>query len=111
MSPSYTDGLQERAVSLMDSGEYTAEDLCFSLQETVFAMLVEITGMLRCKFCFDIDCVIQYMYGSALSVSQRALVYASSERAMAHCGSSQVLIVGGVGCKCSDFMHKHSNSL
>ncbi|KIW77859.1 tRNA N6-adenosine threonylcarbamoyltransferase [Fonsecaea pedrosoi CBS 271.37] len=39
------------------------EDLCFSLQETVFAMLVEIT-----------------------------------ERAMAHVGSNQVLIVGGVGC-------------
>ena len=38
------------------------EDLCFSLQETVFAMLVEIT-----------------------------------ERAMAHVGSSQVLVVGGVG--------------
>lgn len=41
----------------------TGEDLCFSLQETVFAMLVEIT-----------------------------------ERAMAHVGSNQVLIVGGVGC-------------
>ncbi|KAL8945339.1 MAG: hypothetical protein Q9211_000109 [Gyalolechia sp. 1 TL-2023] len=41
----------------------TREDFCFSLQETVFAMLVEIT-----------------------------------ERAMAHVGSSQVLIVGGVGC-------------
>ncbi|KAL8944424.1 MAG: hypothetical protein Q9216_000475 [Gyalolechia sp. 2 TL-2023] len=41
----------------------TREDLCFTLQETVFAMLVEIT-----------------------------------ERAMAHVGSSQVLIVGGVGC-------------
>ena len=40
----------------------TREDLCFSLQETVFAMLVEIT-----------------------------------ERAMAHVGSRQVLIVGGVG--------------
>ncbi|XP_070490022.1 probable tRNA N6-adenosine threonylcarbamoyltransferase [Chironomus tepperi] len=39
------------------------EDLCFSLQETIFAMLVEIT-----------------------------------ERAMAHCGSHEVLIVGGVGC-------------
>ena len=45
------------------SGEIiTSEDLCFSLQETVYAMLVEIT-----------------------------------ERAMAHVGSSQVLIVGGVG--------------
>ncbi|KAI9572854.1 peptidase M22 glycoprotease [Boletus coccyginus] len=41
----------------------TPADLCFSLQETVFAMLVEIT-----------------------------------ERAMAHLSSSEVLIVGGVGC-------------
>lgn len=41
----------------------THEDLCYSLQETIFAMLVEIT-----------------------------------ERAMAHCGSNEVLIVGGVGC-------------
>lgn len=39
------------------------EDLCFSLQETLFAMLVETT-----------------------------------ERAMAHTGQKQVLIVGGVGC-------------
>jgi len=39
------------------------EDLCFSLQETLFAMLVETT-----------------------------------ERAMAHTGQTQVLIVGGVGC-------------
>lgn len=55
---------KEKATSLIESGEYTPEDLCFSLQETVFAMLVEIT-----------------------------------ERAMAHCGSEEVLIVGGVGCK------------
>lgn len=41
----------------------TPHDLCFSLQETTFAMLVEIT-----------------------------------ERAMAHVGSADVLIVGGVGC-------------
>lgn len=46
-----------------ESGELvTREDLCFSLQETVFAMLVEIT-----------------------------------ERAMAHVGAKQVLVVGGVG--------------
>lgn len=43
---------------------YTPADLCMTLQETVFAMLVEIT-----------------------------------ERAMAHVGSKEVLIVGGVGCK------------
>ncbi|EIW70395.1 hypothetical protein TREMEDRAFT_68029 [Tremella mesenterica DSM 1558] len=41
----------------------TPQDLCHSLQETTFAMLVEIT-----------------------------------ERAMAHVGSKDVLIVGGVGC-------------
>ena len=46
-----------------DAPLFTAADLCFSLQETVFAMLVEMT-----------------------------------ERAMAHVGSEQVLIVGGVGC-------------
>ena len=47
----------------ISSGEVTAEDMCFSLQETIFAMLVEIT-----------------------------------ERAMAHVGAQDVLIVGGVGC-------------
>ena len=41
----------------------TKEDLCFSLQETLFAMLTEVT-----------------------------------ERAMAHCNSTAVIIVGGVGC-------------
>ena len=46
-----------------DGVELGAEELCFALQETVFAMLVEIT-----------------------------------ERAMAHVGTGQVLIVGGVGC-------------
>ena len=50
----------------------TPADLCFSLQETVFAMLVEIT-----------------------------------ERAMAHIGSKEVLIVGGVGCE----SRTESNSL
>ncbi|XP_001608158.1 probable tRNA N6-adenosine threonylcarbamoyltransferase [Nasonia vitripennis] len=54
---------EERIEGWLKSKEYTAEDLCFSLQETVFAMLIEIT-----------------------------------ERAMAHVGSSEVLIVGGVGC-------------
>ncbi|KAK2702591.1 probable tRNA N6-adenosine threonylcarbamoyltransferase isoform X1 [Artemia franciscana] len=54
--------LEERVAKLLESG-YTQEDLCFSLQETIFAMLVETT-----------------------------------ERAMAHCGSEEVLICGGVGC-------------
>uniref|UniRef100_A0A914VV91 N(6)-L-threonylcarbamoyladenine synthase n=1 Tax=Plectus sambesii TaxID=2011161 RepID=A0A914VV91_9BILA len=55
--------IESNAPGLIAAGEYTAEDMCFSLQETVFAMLVEIT-----------------------------------ERAMAHCGSAEVLVVGGVGC-------------
>ncbi|XP_023327359.1 probable tRNA N6-adenosine threonylcarbamoyltransferase [Eurytemora carolleeae] len=55
--------LEEKADKLVASGEYTKGDLCFSLQETIFAMLIETT-----------------------------------ERAMAHCGSREVLIVGGVGC-------------
>ena len=46
-----------------EAPKHSAADLCFSLQETVFAMLVETT-----------------------------------ERALSHTGSNQVLIVGGVGC-------------
>jgi len=57
---SHIEGIADKMIA---SGECTAEDLCFSLQETIFAMLIEI-----------------------------------SERAMAHCGSSEILIVGGVGC-------------
>ncbi|KAF6728611.1 putative tRNA N6-adenosine threonylcarbamoyltransferase [Oryzias melastigma] len=56
--------IEEAANKMLSADQCTPEDLCFSLQETVFAMLVEIT-----------------------------------ERAMAHCGSQEVLIVGGVGCK------------
>ncbi|XP_030664227.1 probable tRNA N6-adenosine threonylcarbamoyltransferase isoform X2 [Nomascus leucogenys] len=55
--------IEDVAHRMLATGECTPEDLCFSLQETVFAMLVEIT-----------------------------------ERAMAHCGSQEALIVGGVGC-------------
>ncbi|KAI9714900.1 MAG: putative tRNA threonylcarbamoyladenosine biosynthesis protein kae1 [Bogoriella megaspora] len=54
---------RDSGIDLNEEEPITHEDLCFSLQETVYAMLVEIT-----------------------------------ERAMAHVGASQVLIVGGVGC-------------
>ena len=52
--------------------QITKEDLCYSLQETIFAMLVETT-----------------------------------ERAMAHTGQREVLIVGGVGCnqRLQEMMH------
>lgn len=55
--------IETEARKALKDGSYTVEDLCFSLQETVFAMLVEVT-----------------------------------ERAMAHCGQMDVLVVGGVGC-------------
>lgn len=55
--------IEKEATTKLGSGEVTPADLCYSLQETVFAMLVEIT-----------------------------------ERALAHTGAKEVLIVGGVGC-------------
>mmetsp|Transcript_11454 Transcript_11454/g.16034 ORF Transcript_11454/g.16034 Transcript_11454/m.16034 type:complete len:230 (+) Transcript_11454:1-690(+) len=55
--------VEQLAKNALKEGKITKADLCYSLQETLFAMLVEIT-----------------------------------ERAMAHCGQTQVLIVGGVGC-------------
>jgi len=36
--------IEKQCHQLLERGEYTPEDLCFSLQETVFAMLVETTG-------------------------------------------------------------------
>lgn len=53
----------KRKSRLQKQENWSHEDLCYSLQETLFAMLIETT-----------------------------------ERAMAHCGSQEVLIVGGVGC-------------
>eukprot|EP01026_Neomeris_dumetosa_P048182 TRINITY_DN41617_c0_g2_i1.p2 TRINITY_DN41617_c0_g2~~TRINITY_DN41617_c0_g2_i1.p2 ORF type:complete len:339 (-),score=49.55 TRINITY_DN41617_c0_g2_i1:375-1391(-) len=55
--------LESTVPDMLEKGEVTPADYCFSLQETVFAMLVEIT-----------------------------------ERAMSHCDSKDVLVVGGVGC-------------
>ncbi|PYI10808.1 peptidase M22, glycoprotease [Aspergillus sclerotiicarbonarius CBS 121057] len=59
----WNDAEEEAASDDSESAKPTRADLCFSLQETVYSMLVEIT-----------------------------------ERAMAHVGSKEVLIVGGVGC-------------
>lgn len=54
---------EEKEEQIDNDSPATRADLCFSLQETIFSMLVETT-----------------------------------ERAMAHVGSKEVLIVGGVGC-------------
>nr|NVI71529.1 putative tRNA N6-adenosine threonylcarbamoyltransferase [Cucujiformia] len=63
MDVSFSGILSYMEEMLLRKQSYTREDLCYSLQETVFAMLVETT-----------------------------------ERALAHVGSKEVLIVGGVGC-------------
>jgi len=55
--------VEQLAATDLKEGKITVGDLCYSLQETIFAMLVETT-----------------------------------ERAMAHTGQNEVLIVGGVGC-------------
>ena len=60
----YDKRFSQTAEPSLENDTITPADLCFSLQETAFAMLVEIT-----------------------------------ERAMAHIGSREVLIVGGVGCE------------
>ena len=57
--------LKERAPKLLKSGEYTQADFCFSLQETVFAMVVEITerAMAHCdtKVWFYNEIAIPYV--------------------------------------------------
>ncbi|KII61085.1 putative tRNA N6-adenosine threonylcarbamoyltransferase [Thelohanellus kitauei] len=60
---------QDFVIKQIESGDLTPADVCFSLQETVFSMLVEITGV--CNL--------------------------TKERAMSNIGSNEVLVVGGVG--------------
>jgi len=36
--------MEEHLSKWLDTKAFTLEDLCFSLQETVFAMLIEVTG-------------------------------------------------------------------
>ncbi|CAG2249406.1 KAE1 [Mytilus edulis] len=46
--------IEEKAPQVLKTGEYTPEDLCFSLQETVFSMLIEITGNKRLQEMMEI---------------------------------------------------------
>ncbi|VDL98508.1 unnamed protein product [Schistocephalus solidus] len=52
--------LKERAPKLLSSGEYTQADLCFSLQETVFAMVVEITERAMAHCDTKVCCIYVY---------------------------------------------------
>lgn len=56
-------GIFTKAKQLYNTKEYSVEQLCFSVEETVYAMLMEV-----------------------------------AERAMAHCGKSELLLGGGVAC-------------
>jgi len=40
-----------------------------------------------------------------------AMLIEITERAMAHCGSQEVMIVGGVGCKCAVGNKSHVYSM
>ena len=60
----YDKRFSQTAEPSLENDTVTLPNLCFSLQETAFAMLVEVT-----------------------------------ERAMAHIGSKEALIVGGEGCE------------
>ncbi|MBU0615994.1 MAG: bifunctional N(6)-L-threonylcarbamoyladenine synthase/serine/threonine protein kinase [Nanoarchaeota archaeon] len=66
-------GLLTNLKQKYDSGKYKVEDLCYSLQETVFAMLIEV-----------------------------------SERALAHCEKTELLLGGGVACnkRLQEMCHK-----
>lgn len=91
-------------------GEATPADLCFSLQETIFAMLVSgafrirahrstptVTGGVEaCSACLAglVALLPRSLMGREPSPSQVEI----TERAMAHVGTNDVLIVGGVGC-------------
>ena len=56
--------MEERTQGLIDSGDYTPEDLCFSLLETIFAMLVETTGkaLLIKRWLFNFIVTLCFLY-------------------------------------------------
>ena len=67
---------EERIENWLNSKEYTPEDLCFSLQETVFAMLIEITGKLHfyCLQNFKYQIIFHYsILDSKDSICRRIL--------------------------------------
>ncbi|CAL8101973.1 unnamed protein product [Calicophoron daubneyi] len=80
--------LEKHALKLIDSGEYSVEDLCFSLQETAFAMVVEITerAMAHCNvkevlIVGGVGCNerLQSMMGK-MAEERGATLYATDER-------------------------------
>ncbi|KAG9332030.1 hypothetical protein JZ751_016217 [Albula glossodonta] len=70
--------IEEAAHKMLGTGQCTAEDLCFSLQVSALNSTVPL-------YCSSPETLF-------------AMLVEITERAMAHCKSQEVLIVGGVGC-------------
>ena len=84
--------IEEQADRLLQAGQFTKADLCFSLQVRYINFLSHgseyslsaLSSSFQPRFC--------------LQETIFAMLVETTERAMAHCGSGEVLIVGGVGC-------------
>lgn len=53
--------IEEKLEDWLGSGKYTKEDLCFSLQETTFAMLIEITGLSSKCFTSFLKIILKHL--------------------------------------------------
>lgn len=80
--------IETRAPKLIKEKKYTAEDLCYSLQETVFAMLVEITerAMAHCNsnevlICGGVGCNLRLQEMMKKMCDERnAFMFGTDER-------------------------------
>lgn len=72
---------EERTENWIKSKEYTPEDLCFSLQETVFAMLIEITGEAFILFiCSIILCIYRCYINGLTSLKLESIFEVSRKK-------------------------------
>ncbi|EMP24280.1 Putative tRNA threonylcarbamoyladenosine biosynthesis protein osgep [Chelonia mydas] len=86
--------IEEVAHKMLASGECTPEDLCFSLQVRNSPAQGRESKGCRLRVTSTIP-------GYQKETLFQMLVEIT-ERAMAHCGSQEALVVGGVGCTCQD---------
>lgn len=83
---------------MLATGECTPEDLCFSLQVRVKSWDVKLVleqSWTKMECTSDVTPLICPPQETVF-----AMLVEITERAMAHCGSKEALIVGGVGCMC-----------
>ena len=79
--------------------------MCFSLQETVFAMLTEVTERASYHFLYilisKLITFIQILYFFVFMfclLNLHFIDFVIYYLLVAHCNSKEVIIVGGVGC-------------